>query len=468
MKKAVTVVSYMLLFGVAFLIGCAGPATQTPQTRIDDRAGKAAVEAAVVAEAAEKPGTGTAAAAGAEKGTEGAKTAGTAEKPVEKVFVDKKGKFEVGRTPFGYVKREIKPAEKASSAPAPGRAESVVPLVPQVKAPATPSEFSAGAAGPPPGPPESGGQISFDFDDADLYAVIRTMADMLKINYIIEPGVTGKVTIHTAGRLKEADVFPVFHQTLEVNGLVAVKEGNVFRIGKLRDALRMPITSRILKDAKDIPPEERIVIQIIPLKFISAQEVTKVITPFISADGTIIAEGGSNTLLVIDKGINIFKVLKLVEAFDVSVFERMSYRFYPLRHINTDEAGKLLREVLSGSKEDVKFIPITRLNALLVASPTPDVFDRLDAFIRQLDIPSESAQPQIHIYSVKNGMAAELGETVQAIFSKTTEVTKVSSSRESVPSNPFAKGYTRRRPRRRHRPQRRHRPRRRQQPHRRE
>ncbi len=184
----------------------------------------------------------------------------------------------------------------------------------------------------------------------------------------------------------------------------------------------MPITSRIVREAKDIPPEERIVIQIIPLKFISAQEVTKVITPFISADGTIIAEGGSNTLLVVDKGINILKVLKLVEAFDVSVFERMSYRFYPLRHINTDEAVKLLKEVLSqatgGSKEDVKFIPITRLNTLLIVSPSPDVFGRLDAFIRQLDIPSESAQPQIYIYSVKNGMATELGETVQAIFAK--------------------------------------------------
>jgi general secretion pathway protein D len=69
----------------------------------------------------------------------------------------------------------------------------------------------------------------------------------------------------------------------------------------------MPIASRLVREAKDIPPEERIIIQIIPLKFISAQEVAKVITPFISADGTIISEGVSNTLLVVDKGINIFK-----------------------------------------------------------------------------------------------------------------------------------------------------------------
>jgi general secretion pathway protein D len=294
--------------------------------------------------------------------------------------------------------------------------------------------------------PEKTGQISFDFDDADLYAVIRTMADLLKINYIIDPSVSGKVTIHTAGLLNVEDIFPIFYQTLEVNGLTAVKEGNLYRILKLKDALRMPIASRLVREAKDIPPEERIVIQIIPLKFISAQEVTKVIAPFISADGTIISEGGSNTLLVVDKGSNIFKILKLVEVFDVSVFEKINYRFYTLENINAEDAGKLLKEILSlstGSKDDVKFIPINRLNALLIVSSSPDVFGRVDAFIHQLDVPSESAQSQIYIYSVKNGMATELGEILKSIFGKGGEIKK-SSGKESVPTNPFAGGYTER------------------------
>ncbi|MHB8908678.1 MAG: type II secretion system secretin GspD [Syntrophales bacterium] len=270
------------------------------------------------------------------------------------------------------------------------------------------------------------------------------MADLLKINYIVDPSVSGKVTIHTAGLLKTEDIFPIFYQTLEVNGLTAVKEGNLYRILKLKDALRMPIAARMAMGEKDIPPEERIVIQIIPLKFISAQELTKVITPFISADGTIISEAGSNTLLVVDKGINIFKVLKLVEVFDVSVFEKINYRFYALQNINAEDAAKLLTEILSlstGSKDYLKFLPINRLNTLLIVGSNPDVFGRVDTFIRQLDIPSEGAKPQIHIYSVKNGMAAELGETLRSIFGQAPEIKK-SAGKESVPTNPFALGYT--------------------------
>ena len=450
MKQIIAIVSCTLLL-TSFFTGCAGPTTQ-----IKDKGVKVAVEGG-----AKVPGTAETPAEKAsvnEKGGEaegGAKAAGTAETPAEKAYVDTKGKFEITSTPFGYVKRDIKRAEKELIAPVPRQREPVVPLTPAVKAPAAPPALRAEPASPAPGPseklagkkaPEKTGQISFDFDDADLYAVIRTMADLLKINYIIDPNVSGKVTIHTAGLLRVEDIFPVFYQTLEVNGLTAVKEGNVYRILKLKDALRMPIASRLVREAKDIPPEERIIIQIIPLKFISAQEVTKVITPFISADGTIISEGGSNTLLVVDKGSNIFKILKLVEVFDVSVFEKINYRFYTLENINAEDAGKLLKEILSlstGSKDDVKFIPINRLNALLIVSSSPDVFGRVDAFIHQLDVPSESAQSQIYIYSVKNGMATELGEILKSIFGKGGEIKK-SSGKESVPTNPFAGGYTER------------------------
>jgi general secretion pathway protein D len=473
MKQVIAIVFCVLFFTVPFLAGCAGPTTQIRDKGVkveskggtkvpgiaETPAGKTAdQEKGIAAEggpkAAETVETRAEKSSVPEKGVaaeDGPKATVTAKTPAEKSYVDQKGTFEISSTPFGYVKRDIKRAENELSTPVPGQREPVVPLTPVVQASAAPSAPRAETAAPAPGPseklagekaPEKTGQISFDFDDADLYAVIRTMADLLKINYIIEPNVSGKVTIHTAGLLRAEDIFPIFYQTLEVNGLTAAKEGNLYRILKLKDAVRMPISSRLVGEAKDIPPEERIIIQIIPLKFISAQEVTKVITPFISADGTIISEGGSNTLLVVDKGINILKILKLVEVFDVSVFEKINYRFYTLVNISAEDAMKLLREVLSSTgsgKDDVKFIPINRLNTLLIVSSGPDVFGRVDAFIRQLDIPSEAAQSQIYIYSVKNGMATELGDILRSIFGKGGEIKK-SDTKESVPTNPFAIG----------------------------
>jgi len=302
MKQIVAVVFCTLLFAASSLTGCAAPATQIPVTQfpasqVSDKGVEGEITGGAKAAATtDRPPEKASAKemSGAVVGSAATTVSGAAEKPVEKTYVDKKGQFEVVSTPFGYVKREKKQTDKESSVSAPVQPAPAAPLTPAVKAPAAPPAQATGPASAAPvkpvpvaplapavsapaappaqgtGPaapaplqpeklaekkaPESAGQISFDFDDADLYAVIRTMADFLKINYIIDPGIGGKVTIHTAGRLKEEDLFPIFYQTLEVNGLTAVKERNVYRILKLKDAPRMPIASRLASDTSDIPP----------------------------------------------------------------------------------------------------------------------------------------------------------------------------------------------------------------------
>src|SRR5665811_2390035 len=68
----------------------------------------------------------------------------------------------------------------AGGAAAPPAAPPALKVEPTIPAPG-PSEKLAGEKAP-----EKTGQISFAFDDADIYAVIRTMADLLKINVIID------------------------------------------------------------------------------------------------------------------------------------------------------------------------------------------------------------------------------------------------------------------------------------------
>jgi len=252
--------------------------------------------------------------------------------------------------------------------------------------------------------------------------VIRTIAELLNINYIVDPGVKGKVTIHTAGGLRKEDLFPVFFQILEVNGLTAVKVGSLYKIVGLKDAPRMPITANFGSQGEDVPPGERVIIQIIPLKFISAQEMTKMLTPFISGGGVIISGGVSNTLLVVDKGINILKILRLVEAFDVNVFEKFNHRFYHLEYLDAEETVETLTDIIDSygdaAKDIVNIIAIKRLNDLLVISSNPQVFERVEVFIRQLDTPSEDIDPKIYVYSVRNGEADNLGDLLNQVFTQ--------------------------------------------------
>ena len=293
------------------------------------------------------------------------------------------------------------------------------------------------------------GDVVLNFDRADLNEVIKTMAGLLKINYIIGQDVQGKVTINTAGMLRKEDLFPVFYQILEANGLTAVKEGNLYKIVKIKQASRMSIPSRFGREDEGTLSGESIIMQIIPLKNISAAELTKLLTPFISAEGTIISHKDSNTLLLVDKSINIMKVLNLVEVFDVDMFQNVNHRFYPLENIDVGEMLKLLNDIMSAykdfSKAKLKLIGISRLNTLLAVSRNPGLFDKLESFIRQLDVPGDSiTEPNIYVYSVKNGEASDLAALLTSVLSDQGESGGVSQdfdekSRRAIPGNPLAR-----------------------------
>lgn len=268
---------------------------------------------------------------------------------------------------------------------------------------------------------DKGERVVINFDQADLVEVIRTLAELLEINYILGTGVQGAVTIHTAGELDRRELFSVFFQILEVNGLTAVKEGGLFKILPLQDAPRMSIAEGIDSDGRPLPSSQRVVMQIIPLDFISADEMAKILTPFISSEGTILSNPDANTLLLVDKDVNVLKALRLVETFDVDLFEQLAYRFYSPRNLTARELAKLLEDILgtfgNGEQSGLRIIAIERLNKILVLASNPKMFQRIEEFLGQLDVPSESAVPRVFIYPVRNGSAEDLADLLTSVFS---------------------------------------------------
>ncbi|MBN1830318.1 MAG: hypothetical protein JW884_14395 [Deltaproteobacteria bacterium] len=369
-------------------------------------------------------------------------------------LIDESGEYEIIPTPFGYVKKRIKeplpsketekpPAAAPVEAKAPEKAPSEPPAPPQAPEPPQQPLASASTAGAVKKAASLGDIVTFNFDDADLYEVIRTMSDLLKLNIIFDVPVKGKVTIHTAGGIRKEYLSTLFYQILEANGLTAVKEGELHRIVKMKEASRLSLSFNVGKKAEDLPAEDKVILQIVPLQYIAATEMTKLLTPFISTEGTMVVHETSNTLLVVDKGLNIFKILKLVEVFDVNLFDKICHRFYPLEFMVADDAAKVLREVVApyatGRKDEVKFIAIERLNTLVVISSNPLIFDKMDFFVRQLDVPGGQVEPQIYVYSVQNGMAAQLSTLLNAIFGAQTTKDVKGSKKEARPTNPLSR-----------------------------
>jgi len=298
---------------------------------------------------------------------------------------------------------------------------------------------------------KKGRPIVFNFDNAELTDVIRNLAGQLGVNYMFDVEAKGKVTVHTAGELYQKDLWPLFFQILEANGLTAVNKGGLYHIVELKDAARMPITSRIGSTAGELRPNKNMIIQIIPLKHIGASEIAKLLKPFISDSGQIISHDAANTLVVVDSTMNMAKILELVRSFDMSVFETMKHRFYPLEYVGVEETVKTLKEIFSvykknGSGAQVSFVGLTRLNTVLALSSTAETLDKADNFISEMDVPGQGNEPKIYVYSVEKGRAGEIAELLSQIFSEKASKTpsqETADASSDSQRNPFAMGRDR-------------------------
>ncbi|MHC4676918.1 MAG: secretin N-terminal domain-containing protein [Planctomycetota bacterium] len=279
--------------------------------------------------------------------------------------------------------------------------------------------------------------VALSFDNADINEVIATIARLIGLKYIADPDIQGKVTINTAGSIAKENLLSVLYLILEANGLTAVKDGEFYRITTVEDASRMPILLRLQTEGRPSVRQEEIVIQIIPLQYISVAEMSELLKPFLSANATIISHEGSNTLLVVDTGLNIMKALKLAEAFDIGLFEKTNQRFFFLKYADADDVVKILAEVfaptMESRKDGVKFIPIKRMNSFLALSPDTRVFKRIQQLLLNLDAETKGIEPRIYVYFVKNGAALNLANLLKQVFAEAITADEIRKPRPLSP-----------------------------------
>lgn len=265
-------------------------------------------------------------------------------------------------------------------------------------------------------------EMLLNFEDADLSDVIQEFAKRLKINYMLDSSVNGKVNIHSTVPMDPEQLYPVFLQVLDANGLTAVPVGDLYQIGPSKEAGRLPLVSRIGSSTKGVGQGQRFIMQVVPLNYISCEQMSQLITPFISTDGKVITYTDTNVMIIVDKEINILKALKLVEVFDVDVFTKTNHAIYRLEYVEAAETAKIVQDLLSAYgaeiQQDTKIISVDRLNVLIVFGRKAKVFDAIASFLESLDVPTYNVEPQIYVYSVRNGRADELATLLQSVFSR--------------------------------------------------
>ena len=88
---------------------------------------------------------------------------------------------------------------------------------------------------------EDGKYIILNFENTDIKTINSTFGELLEINYILTPGITGSVTIQSYKKIPVRNLFEVFQSILETNGLTAIKDGDFYKIIPIDLARTFPL-----------------------------------------------------------------------------------------------------------------------------------------------------------------------------------------------------------------------------------
>jgi general secretion pathway protein D len=262
--------------------------------------------------------------------------------------------------------------------------------------------------------------VGFRLENADLLQFINLVAGELKLNYVVDPGVKGAVTISTSGELKPSDLFPILETVLKMNGATAVKIGNFYRIVPLGSAARNPLAVLGETDREAVPADDRMVMQIVPLKFVFVADMVKLLTPFLSEGGAVAELDAANTMVLVDDSLNVKRLMDIVQQFDNAGFAAQRVRLLPVRN---NVASALVPELeaifatyaLSDKQTPLRFLPLDRINGILVAAADPAAFEEVEKWIEKLDQPATPNGIQTFVYKVQYSEADRLVGLLNAL-----------------------------------------------------
>ncbi len=275
---------------------------------------------------------------------------------------------------------------------------------------------SAAASAPPAPAAASNGSATFNFEGESLQAVVKAiLGDMLGQNYVIAPGVQGTVTLATPRPVSPAQALSLLEQVLGWNNARLVYAEGRYNIVPADQALAGTVAPRSGGAGNARGYEVRVV----PLRFIAANEMKKILEPYARPDAVIATDPTRNIITLGGSRSELENYLRTVQIFDVDWLAGMSVGVFPLE---TGQATKVVSDLEKVFGEASKtpsagmfrFMPLEGANAVMVITPQAAYLDQIRDWLERIDNAGDS--PRLFSYELKYIKARDLAQRLAEVF----------------------------------------------------
>ena len=246
----------------------------------------------------------------------------------------------------GQAPRSPEAVQPSESAPVPANG----PQPPGAGVPAM--RQPPGAMARPALVPPRRGMVNLNFDDADVYTIIQTVfGDVLKVNYVVDPRVKGRVTFRSVAPIAAENVLPLMEVIFRLNGIGIIEEAGLYRIIPISEITKEPSPVGYGRDPAKILITGKAILQVVPVQYVSSTEIVKLIQPFASANAVLIDVPKGNQVIIADTDANVKRLLRLIEIFDNAQLKKRPQVFvYHVQNGKAKDIADLLQQIYTGGK----------------------------------------------------------------------------------------------------------------------
>jgi general secretion pathway protein D len=270
------------------------------------------------------------------------------------------------------------------------------------------------------------GDLTVSFQNADLPQVLRViLGDLLRLNYLLPPGLSGKVTLRTARPLTRSQMLVVLDHLLAGHGMSAIHEANVTRVVPSTTA-RTGVTA----SGDGIPGHGS---EVLAPRYIGAAQLQNLLTPVLAEGRVVVADTTLNMIILSASARERAAARETLKVFDVDQMAGQGVALIGLEHADAVTLIEELRQLFGdGAKGPlgglVRFIPVKRMNAVLAIARQSDYLEQARVWIRRLDRTRDADQRRLFVYFVKNGAAMQLVKTLSGAFGVQDGVSAVAAN----------------------------------------
>ena len=252
-------------------------------------------------------------------------------------------------------------------------------------------------------------RVTLNLQEADITALINTVADVTGRNFIIDPRVRGTVTVVTKRPMDEDELYRVFLSILEVHGFATIPTGDIIKV--VPDA-----NAKQLGTAGEPEAPGDIVTTVIPVENVPVAQLVPILRPLVPQNGHLAAYPPTNVLIISDRAGNLDRITRLVDRVDQAGDEDVD--IVPVENASVGEIARILRSLQRTEGEETPGqrlqIAVDERTGSILLSGASRQRERMRRLIEELDEPDDD-QGDTHVIYLRYARAEDLVETLTGV-----------------------------------------------------